>query len=38
MVLEVDKERIGDIKNGIAQRHPELAVLGEDAQGIPPFP
>jgi hypothetical protein len=38
IVLKVDKERVEEVENGIKQRHPEVAVLGEDAQGTPPFP
>ena len=38
MVLEVDDARAAELKRSLAQRHPELAVLGTDAEGTPPFP
>jgi hypothetical protein len=38
MVLDVDNGRMAELKRSLAQRHPELAVLGTDAEGTPPFP
>jgi hypothetical protein len=38
MVLDVDNGQAAELKSSLAQRHPELAVLGTDTDGTPPFP
>lgn len=38
MVLDVDKARVGELERKVKARHPEVAVLGTDPEGTPPFP
>lgn len=38
MVVDVDRNRVAEIETNVKQRHPEVAVLGTDAEGTPPFP
>lgn len=38
MVLEVEKARVDDLERRVKARHPEVAVLGTDPEGTPPFP
>jgi len=38
IVADVDQSDIERVENQIAERHPEVLVLGSDAGGSPPFP
>ncbi|MGB5833940.1 MAG: hypothetical protein WBG92_18400 [Thiohalocapsa sp.] len=38
IVAEVDRSDIERVENQIAERHPEVLVLGSDPGGSPPFP
>ena len=38
MVLKVDERRLGSAERTVKDRHPEVAVLGADPRGTPPFP
>ncbi len=38
LVLELDHDEIGQVEDRIKARHPEVAVLGGDPAGTPPFP
>ena len=38
MVLDVDKARVAELEHKVKARHPEVAVLGTDPEGTPPFP
>jgi hypothetical protein len=38
MVIELDEAQASAVEHGIASRHPEVAVLGTDIEGTPPFP
>jgi hypothetical protein len=38
MVLDVEQGRVAPLQRDLSRRHPELSVLGIDAEGTPPFP
>jgi hypothetical protein len=38
VVLELDQATSGEVEDRIKARHPEVAVLGSDPAGTPPFP
>jgi hypothetical protein len=38
MVLDIEEGRIGELERKVKSRHPEVAVLGTDPGGTPPFP
>jgi hypothetical protein len=38
MVIELDKARVAEVEQAITSRHPQVAVLGTDVEGTPPFP
>lgn len=38
MVIELDKTRVVEVERAITSRHPQVAVLGTDIEGTPPFP
>jgi len=38
IVAELDQSKVQDIETRIAERHPEVMVLGSDPAGSPPFP
>lgn len=38
IAAKVDDERVGEVERQIAERHPEMLMLGPDPAGSPPFP
>lgn len=38
MVVEVERARVGELERRVKARHPDVAVLGTDPDGTPPFP
>ena len=38
MVIELDRARVAEVEQAITSRHSQVAVLGTDIEGTPPFP
>jgi hypothetical protein len=38
MAVDVEKARLAELERAIKSSHPEVAVLGTDTEGTPPFP